>query len=638
MIFDSNLFMFKKQTLDKEDIESFYQQSMHLRSEIMELIHHAGSGHIGGSFSSIDALLLTYVCGNLAPQYADNLSRDRVVISHGHISPAIYCLLSSMGYIDRDELFTEYRKIPGRYEGHPSIAAAGIDWGSGSLGQGLSVGCGNALAAKLDNHTCHSFVFLGDGENDKGQLTEAMALANKYHLHSLIAFIDFNDLQCSGRLDDILPVNLVERYESYGWNVLQVDGHDFSQLYQAFRTAYYETQQPTVIIGKTVMGKGLPFIENNYKFHGNLLNSAQLEDARKIFAPYSKFEKIEIQKEITPAAASSPINISNITQNRQVYSAPTACRSTISPALINLALSLPKNRRPVIIDCDVAPSTGVQAYIDMFPENLIECGIAENNAATVAGAMSTCGINTFFCTFGSFAFGEPYGQLRSCTMNHAPIKVIATHCGLDVGPDGKTHQCIDYIGLAANMCHFPIIIPGDGNQMDAALWYLACADSPGSIATGRSALPIIRREDGSIFYDENYQFIYGRADWIRTNGTISVISYGTLLHTAIEAADELLNEGIRCNVINISCPLSLDENVIKEAVSCGPIIVFEDHNIRTGLSALLALYMKQNNLSAPMCSMGIHDYGGSAKAADLYHLYHLDTKTLKLKIKDLLYQ
>ena len=258
MIFDSDLFMFKKNSLNKEDVENFYNYSMYLRSEITELIHHAGSGHIGGSFSTVDALLMAYICGNLSPQNADSPLRDRVIISHGHVSPAVYCTLAAMGYINRDALFSEYRRVPGKYEGHPSIAAKGIDWGSGSLGQGLSVGCGTAMAAKLNNDIYRSFVFLGDGEHDKGQLTEAMAFASKYSLNSVIAFIDFNGLQCSGSVDEVLPLNLDARYRAYGWQVFHVDGHDFSQLYQAFRAAYYEKDKPSVIIGKTIMGNGLP--------------------------------------------------------------------------------------------------------------------------------------------------------------------------------------------------------------------------------------------------------------------------------------------------------------------------------------------------------------------------------------------
>lgn len=635
MIFDSDLFMFKKNGLDKKDIENFYNYSMYLRSEITELVHHAGSGHIGGSFSTIDALLMTYICGNLSPQNADTPSRDRVIVSHGHISPAVYCTLSAMGYINRDTLFSEYRRIPGKYEGHPSIAAKGVDWGSGSLGQGLSVGCGTALAAKLNHDSYRSFVFLGDGENDKGQLTEAMALASKYSLHSVIAFIDFNGLQCSGSIDDVLPLDLDARYKAYGWQVFHVDGHDFSQLYQAFKTAYYGKDRPSVIIGKTVMGKGLPFIENNCRYHGSLLNTSQLAEARKIFTPYSHFGNIEISKKIEDISV-PVINKESIIKNNRVYSEPIAPRSTISPTFMDLLASLPESRRPIVIDCDVAPSTGTGDYIKAYPENSVECGIAENNAATIAGAMSNCGMNIFFSTFGSFAFGEPYGQLRSCTMNHVPIKVIATHCGLDVGLDGKTHQCIDYIGLAANMYHFPIMVPGDGNQMGLAIRYLASIDKAGSIATGRSVLPIIKKDDGSIFYDEDFVFEYGKADWIRQGGKMTVITYGTLLHTAVEVSDELRLEGIHCNVLNICCPLKLDEEAIKEAASLGPIIIFEDHNARTGLGSLVALFMSENNIHTPMIEMGLHEYGGSASSSDLYHLYHLDAKALTCKIKEIL--
>lgn len=172
--------------------------------------------------------------------------------------------------------------------------------------------------------------------------------------------------------------------------------------------------------------------------------------------------------------------------------------------------------------------------------------------------------------------------------------------------------------------------------MSLAIRYLASIDEAGGIAVGRSTLPVIKKEDGSIFYDENYVFEYGKADWIRQGGNITIITYGTLLHTAVEVSDKLRTEGINCNVLNICCPLKLDENAIKNATSFGPVIIFEDHNARTGLGSLIALFMSKNNIHTSMVEMGLHEYGGSASASDLYHLYHLDANALTSKIKEIL--
>lgn len=630
MKMDSKLFLFGKSRLDRKDCEMFRNTGMRLRSDILELIATSGSGHIGGSYSTIDALLVTYLCANLSPENADDQNRDRVVVSHGHISAGIYSLLAAMGYFSRSDLLREYRRVPGVYEGHPSIAAKGIDWGSGSLGQGLSVGCGMALAAKMQGRTSHTFVFMGDGENDKGQITEALALASKYRLGGLTAFVDANGIQCTGNTDCVLSMNLAARYRAYGWRVFEVDGHDYAALYDAFRQAY-TADIPCVILGKTVMGKGISFIENDYRYHGGFLNEAQLREARALFAPYKEFEFPEIDKPVadiprTVMACRNPLG-------RIVYTEPIACRKALGAALVDYAAQLPEKEKPVVIDCDVAPSSGMESYVKANPERIVQCGIAEQNAVSVAGGMSVSGIPTILSTFAMFALGEPFGQLRSNTMNHAPFKVLTTHCGLDVGPDGKTHQCIDYIGLAANLYHFKMIIPADGNQTDLAARY--CVASPDSccVAVGRSSVPVIHRENGSIFYGEDYSFRYGEADWIRSGTDATVISYGTLLGTALIAVENLKEKGVDCGLMNVSCPLRLDEAKLREAAKTGWVFVFEDHNARTGLGAQIALFFAQNGLNPTLRCMGLNDYGGSAKSTDLYHIYNLDACALEQAVE-----
>lgn len=623
MQFDSGIFKFQKPALSRQDCAAFHDASMRLRSDILELIAAAGSGHLGGSYSTIDALLMAYLGGTMSAENADDPARDRVIVSHGHISPAVYTVLAAMGYIPRDALFREYRRVPGRYEGHPSTAARGVDWGSGSLGQGLSVGCGMALAAKAQGYASHTFVFMGDGENDKGQITEAMALAAKYKLGSLTAFVDYNGLQCSGDVDTVLPLHLPERYAAYGWKVLCINGHDPAALYDAFRTAYQSEDTPCVIIGRTVMGKGLPFIENNEKYHGSFLDAAQLAEARALLAPYRDLPFCAPEKPVLHTAQQSWPQ----SAGRRTYTEPEACRKAAGEALRDYAAGLPELQRPVAIDCDVAPSTGLAAFMKENPGRSVQCGIAEQNAVCVAGGMAASGVNAVFSTFASFALGEPYGQIRSCTMNHAPIKILTTHCGLDVGPDGKTHQCIDYIGLAANLFGFSLILPADANQTDRAVRYLAGSPEAGCVAVGRSVLPIVKKEDGTPLFGPEYTFTYGRADWVRTGADATIISYGTLLHAAVEAAAQLAQQGLRCGVLNISCPLALDETALRQAAR-GPMFVVEDHNVRTGLGSQIALFLAQNGIAAQLRCYGLERYGGSAKSAELYRLYGLDAAAI----------
>lgn len=636
MNFDPLLYRFGKERLDPQDEKAFYRASMKIRSDILELIAQAGSGHIGGSYSTADALLLAYVCGNIFPANTQDPERDRIIVSHGHISPAVYTILADMGFIGKEDLFREYRRIPGRYEGHPSITANGVEWGNGSLGEGLSVGCGMALACRMKKSSARVFVFMGDGENDKGQITEAMALAAKYRLDSVIAFIDNNGLQCTDCVDRVLPMDLRARYEAYGWNVIEVDGHDFGELYKAFRTAYLsENGKPCVVIGKTVMGKGLPFIENDRKYHGSFLDSEGLKMARVIFSEYTESDLPVINTEIPKGKLEDSASKEVLGDvELPVYESPTACREAMGESLLHIARAWNGKELPAVIDCDVAASTGMAGYMEQYPQCSIQCGIAESNAVSVAGGLAIDGITTFFSTFAVFALGEVYGPLRTDIMNHAPVKILATHCGLDVGPDGKTHQCVDYIGLAANLFGTEMIIPADGNQTVHAMRYLSQSKEAGILAVGRSKIPVLRKEDGSLFYGKDYQFRYGEADWIRKGRDMTIVSYGTLLNTAAEAAKRLEQEGISCSVLNVSCPLALDGEKLAAAAE-GPILVFEDHNVYTGLGVRVAAWLLEQGKSCRMEMLGLRQFGGSAGAEKLYATYGLDVEGLMEKAREI---
>ncbi len=640
MNLDPLLYKFEKVSLDAGDKKALFRASMKIRSDILELLAAAGSGHIGGSYSTLDALLLAYVCGNIFPENANAPGRDRIIVSHGHISAALYTVLAAFGFLDREELFREYRRIPGRYEGHPSIRANGVEWGNGSLGQGLSVGCGMALADRLQGNGGHVFVFMGDGENGKGQITEAMALAGKYRLGSLTAFVDDNGLQCTGAVSQVMPMDLPARYAAYGWRVFVVDGHDFQALYEAFREAYKSEGRPCVIIGKTVMGKGLPFIENDRAYHGSLPGREQLARAREVFSDYTEADMPVIRKrgilaeplkaqQDTPSLE-TPDFSGNPGDGRKpgLYHKPVAYRNAVGEALRLMGEAKPCGLRPVVVDCDVSASTGVSSYMEAYPERGIQCGIAEENAMSVAGGLSVSGETVFFSTFGVFAFGEPYGQLRTNHMNYAPVKILATHCGLDVGPDGKTHQCTDYIGLCAGLYGFKLIIPGDGNQTMHAMSYLADSSGAGALAVGRSVVPVITKEDKSLYFGPEYVFRYGEADWIRRGRDAVIISYGTLLHVALEAVGRLKEKGISCGLLNVSCPLSLDMKRIKEAAQTGLVVAFEDHNVETGAGTRIGASLIREGIFCRFIQMGIRRYGGSADAWQLYRQQGLDADTL----------
>ncbi|MDD5191029.1 MAG: transketolase [Dehalococcoidales bacterium] len=256
--------------------------ALRLRREIVQMIFTAGSGHPGGSLSSVEILTTLYFRvlrhNHTDPYWPD---RDRFILSKGHVAPVLYATLAECGYLPIEELQT-LRKLGSRLQGHSEHSLPGVEMSAGSLGQGLSFGIGCALAARLDKKDYRTYVLLGDGECDEGQVWEAAMSAPHHKLDNLVAIVDKNGLQIDGFTKDVLNTEpLSDKFRAFGWHTIDIDGHDFNQLIDAFEHARTVKRQPVAIIAKTIKGKGVSFMENNVDFHGKAPNAAQLEIALK---------------------------------------------------------------------------------------------------------------------------------------------------------------------------------------------------------------------------------------------------------------------------------------------------------------------------------------------------------------------
>lgn len=262
------------------DILELKKIATSIRRDIIEMIYNAKSGHPGGSLSCTDILVALFHCKmNLEKDIRGNRI-DRFVLSKGHCAPAYYAVLSSKGFIPHEDLNT-LRKVDSYLEGHPSNKINGVDVSSGSLGQGLSVANGMALAKKLNNEIGKIYCLLGDGEIEEGQIWEACMTASKYKLNNVVAFLDYNGLQIDGNILDVKGVdNLKEKFESFGWNVQEIDGHDFAQILEALDNTD-KSIKPNMIIAKTIKGKGVSFMENNASWHGKAPNDEEYNIAIK---------------------------------------------------------------------------------------------------------------------------------------------------------------------------------------------------------------------------------------------------------------------------------------------------------------------------------------------------------------------
>ena len=632
----------KYNKFSESELKKIQTQANYARSAILKMTTLAKSGHPGGSMSSVDFLFVLYNLININPKKPEWENRDRVIISNGHISPAVYATLGLMDFFKLDDAISQFRLAGSIFEGHVEPDVPGVEWASGNLGQGLSAGCGFALACKQKKIENNIFVIMGDGEQQKGQLSEARRFAVKYHLNNITAFCDYNQLQICGDINEIMPQNVIENYVSDGWDVIDIDGHDFNEIQNAIFDAVHN-DAPTLILANTIMGKGVSFMENQEKYHGAPLSEEELELALKELGLIDDLEKYkELRNNFKPSNLTQEdcsINYTDFDLNIGkpiLYKEKTDNRSAWGNAVADLAirnLKLVISNSFAVFDCDLQGSVKTTKFAEIAPDSFYECGIMEHHTATMAGAMSKNGIQVFFADFGVFGVDETYNQHRLNDINKTNLKVITTHVGLDVGEDGKTHQCIDYVGVMKNLYNFRIIIPADPNQTDRIIRYISRKYGNYLVSMGRSKLDIIKTKEGKIFFDENYKFNYGKADKLRDGNDAALFVMGTLTSKAVEIANKLAAENINLQVWNISCPLKINEKILKEAAETGSIFTYEDHNVNTGLGNCIADKMMEMGLSSKFYKFGVENYAVSGKSEVLFRYYKLDVESMIGRIK-----
>ena len=269
--------------IEKTKLEDFQKRAKNVRKNIVEMVYSAKSGHPGGSLSITDILVALYFSElRINVKNPKDENRDRVVLSKGHCSPALYSVLAEKGFIPEADLKT-FRKIDSYLQGHPDMKKIpGVDMTSGSLGQGLSVSNGMAIAGKLDNKDYRVYCILGDGEIEEGQVWEAAMSSSHYKLDNLCLIVDNNNLQIDGKVTDIMNVYPIdEKFKSFGFNVINIDGHNIEELINAFEEAKKTKGKPTAIIANTIKGKGVSFMENNAGWHGKAPSEEEYKLAMK---------------------------------------------------------------------------------------------------------------------------------------------------------------------------------------------------------------------------------------------------------------------------------------------------------------------------------------------------------------------
>lgn len=598
----------------------------------------ATCGHPGGSLSCLEALVMLYAVGRVTPDKPLDPLRDRIVISNGHITPGVYAVLCAYGFDDRETFLTHFRQAGARFGGHVENHVPGVEWNTGNLGQGVSAAVASALATKLAGSDSKTYVLTGDGEHQKGQIAEARRFAVKFKLANLCTLVDLNRLQIGGKTDDVMPTPIADEYRAAGWNVFEIDGHDWKALYGALRRFAKghvpQPDRPTVLLLDTVMGKSVSFMENEHVYHGTSPTKALALKAFTELGGEDRLEALEAKRKQKNGREGAPPKVPHFPHptidvgTPKTYAEKTDNRSAYGNVMKDLAVkNNPAGATPKVlaISCDLEGSVKFGDFRKASPHAFIEAGIQEHHAAALAGRLSNEGYVTFFSTFGAFAGAEAYNQERLSDYNDASPKIVATHCGLDVGEDGPTHQAIDYISLFSNFFHFEIFVPCDPNQTDRIIRYVAASKKPAFVAMGRSKIDIIKKADGTPFWSDEKPFVPGGYDQVREGKDGAIIVTGTLTGEAVKAHDRIFAEhGKRYAVYAIGSLKPFPRAVVAEAAKTGRILTLEDHHVDTGLGRIVATVMADDGISAKLKRLGVHHYGTSGAPADLFADMGLD--------------
>jgi transketolase len=634
-------FHFEK--LPEEWFDKLSEMARICRGNIIKMTTLAMSGHPGGSMSSIEIYLMLYNMANVDPKDTTRDDRDRIIISHGHTSPGAYTALASAGFFDVNDAISGFRQAGSPFEGHVERSVPGIEWGTGNLGQGLAVGVGKAIYARLSERNFHTYVMMGDGEQQKGQISESRRIAVKYKLNDITAIIDYNRLQISGNIDEIMPQNIVDEWRSDGWHVLEVDGHDFYQIYEALHQAKMHTSDPVMILAHTTMGKGVSFMENDEGYHGAPVKLDKLDDALNQIGVENDIEKYK-----TKRAESEPqgyllktVDYPNVDTGESInYGVDITIdnRSAFGKALLSVAdANIKKPEFSIgVFDCDLAGSVKTKTFGDKYPDNFFQFGISEHSTATAVGSLSAEKAIGVWADFGVFGIVETYNQARLNDINHSNVKLFCTHCGINVGEDGMTHQCIDYFALLNSTYGWKVITPADPNQTDKIVRYVLSTPGNFAVIMGRSAVPIITDTNGNPYFGSDYKYSYGKMEKIRSGKKLALVSAGNMLWVAMDAYNKIGDAQKDVSLYSISDWSDLHDDDIKSLVSYSNVVVLEDHNVKTGLGTSIGDKMIQLGKTTTLTKMGVSRYGSSGKPNDLYKMLGIDADSVLEKIKILL--
>jgi transketolase len=499
---------------------------------------------------------------------------DHLIFSKGHASPLLYSIYKAAGAVS-DEEFMTLRQFGSRMEGHPTPILPWVDVATGSLGQGLPIGVGVALAGKyLDKLPYHVWALLGDSEMAEGSIWEAFDKASFYHLSNLIAILDMNRLGQRGPTEWQWNGDLYAgRARAFGWHAIEIDGHDLSQIDSAYAEALRQTDQPTLIIARTIKGKGFAGVENKEGWHGKALPPDMAAEAIKELGG----ERHLIVKPHMPEPGEPAKSKVEGALHLPTYQTGTtaATRNAYGDALQSLGAA----RADVVgLDGEVSNSTFAEVFAHAFPDRYFEQYIAEQQMVASAVGLQVRGYNPFASTFAAF-LSRTYDFIRMAAISRANIKLCGSHAGVSIGEDGPSQMALEDLAMMRAVHGSTVLYPCDANQTAQLVAAMADRDGIVYLRTTREKTPVI--------YGADEHFPVGGSKVVRESGSdqATVIAAGITLHEALKAYDQLKGQGITVRVIDAYTVKPLDVKTIQQAAreTNRRLVVAEDHWFEGGL-------------------------------------------------------
>jgi transketolase len=594
-----------------------------LRIDSVRATTAAGSGHPTSCASAADLVAAVFFdVMRIDPDHPRDPVSDRFVLSKGHAAPLLYAAWAAVGVLDRHDL-TQLRQIDSDLEGHPTPRLPFVDVATGSLGQGLGVGLGLALGARFAGTDARTFVLMGDGEVAEGSVWEAVELAARDKVDNLIGIVDVNGLGQSGptMLDHDLRA-YQRRFAGFGWRVQVIDGHDMGQVTTALRRATRGRGAPSVIVARTVKGKGLTGVEGLPGWHGKPLPPdaaerviAELEQHRHHLPPppVRKPRRRPLPKPTVKPLGGAP---------------PTgeiATREAYGQALVRLGESDP---RVLALDGDVKNSTFAERFKERFPERFVEAFIAEQNMVSMAAGLAAQGFIPFASSFACF-LERAADQIRMAGISRSNVKLCGSHAGVSIGEDGPSQMALEDLAFFRAIPECVIFYPGDGVATHAAV----------QLAAQRKGIVYIRTTRGKTpgLYPEDTAFTVGGLKVLRhtDHDQVAIIAAGVTLHEALAAHGELAAAGIAVRIIDLYCVKPLDAAALLEAGRACPhgLLTVEDHYAEGGLGAAVLEAVGEAGLKVHR--LAVREIPRSGPPKKLLERYGIGRAAIVTKVREL---